>query len=52
MLFDQVLGAHLPDCASMLMMELRSHYCAHIEESKFNLQRLIESLEFAEAASA
>ena len=50
--FDQILGAYLPDYAGMPMMELRSRYYPHIEDSKFNLQRLIEPLEFAEAASA
>jgi sugar phosphate isomerase/epimerase len=50
--FDQILGAYLPDYTGMLMMELRSRYYAHIEESKLNLQRLLKSLEFAEAASA
>jgi sugar phosphate isomerase/epimerase len=50
--FGDILNAYLPGYPGMLMMELRSRYFAHIEESKLNLQRLIESLAFAEAASA
>jgi sugar phosphate isomerase/epimerase len=50
--FTKLLSSILPGYRGMLMMELRSRYFANVEESKFNLQRLIASLEFAEALSA